>query len=167
MKSKLTFLFLLFFASTAYAGSSAPPVTVCTDAQIAAGLSTDPCLPTPKNIADTYSGATAEVVDATIGAAGDTDTDHAYSKNNVHDYIAQHDSDFDGLPDGVEAGAITAAMVAADVATQSELDTVAGLVDTDDKIIAIINASPSTQIGVPAGGTGSATGCLSEPEHLL
>jgi len=30
-------------------------------------------------------------------------------------------------------------------------------VDTDDEIIAIINASPSTQIGVPGGGTGAGT----------
>ena len=44
-----------------------------------------------------------------------------------------------------------------DLASQSELDTVAALVDTDDEIIAIINASPGTQISVAAGGTNSGT----------
>jgi len=39
-----------------------------------------------------------------------------------------------------------------DLASQSELDTAAALVDTDDEIIAIINASPSTQIKHEAGG---------------
>ena len=52
---------------------------------------------------------------------------------------------------------IGASEVDADVATQAELDAVAALVDTDDEIITIINDSPSTQIGVPAGGTGAAT----------
>lgn len=47
---------------------------------------------------------------------------------------------------------IGAAEVDADVATQAELDAVAALVDTDDEIIAIINASPSTQIVHEAGG---------------
>ncbi|MHC4753478.1 MAG: hypothetical protein ACYTFW_26910, partial [Planctomycetota bacterium] len=55
------------------------------------------------------------------------------------------------------AGEIVAADVAADVATQAELDAVAALVDTDDEIIAIINDSPGTQIGVAAGGTGAGT----------
>jgi len=44
-----------------------------------------------------------------------------------------------------------------DLANQSELNAVAALVDTDDKVIAIINDSPATQIGVPAGGTGAGT----------
>ena len=44
-----------------------------------------------------------------------------------------------------------------DLANQAELDAVAALVDTDDEIIAIINASPGTQIGVAAGGTGAST----------
>jgi len=44
-----------------------------------------------------------------------------------------------------------------DIASQGELDAVAGLVDTDDEIIAIINTSPGTQIGVPAGGVGVGT----------
>ena len=39
-----------------------------------------------------------------------------------------------------------------DLATQAELNTAAALVDTDDEIIAIINASPSTQISHGAGG---------------
>jgi hypothetical protein len=52
---------------------------------------------------------------------------------------------------------IGASEVDADVATQAELDAVAALVDTDDEIIAIINASPSTQISVAAGGTNSGT----------
>lgn len=52
---------------------------------------------------------------------------------------------------------IGAAEVDADVATQAELDAVAALVDTDDEIIAIINASPGTQVGVPAGGIGVGT----------
>lgn len=52
---------------------------------------------------------------------------------------------------------IGASEVEADLATQAELDAVAALVDTDDEIIAIINASPATQIGVPAGGTGVGT----------
>jgi len=55
---------------------------------------------------------------------------------------------------------IGAAEVDADMATQAELEAVAGLVDTDDELIAIINASPSTQIAVPAGGTGAATFAL-------
>lgn len=201
------------------------------------------------------AGASAEVVDATIGDAGNADLTHAYSKDDVRDYLFQHDPDYDGLPDGVESGAITDAMLAAtldlssktitfglvdgdvpttltletisgtpvitngvaigtddtnhlideasngagsatlyignesilvsgdigvtvqgydanttilgstigasevdaDIATQAELDAVAALVDTGDEIIAIINASPSTQIGVPAGGTGAGT----------
>jgi hypothetical protein len=45
---------------------------------------------------------------------------------------------------------IGASEVDADVATQAELDAVAALVDTDDEIIAIINASPSTQELIPA-----------------
>ncbi len=40
---------------------------------------------------------------------------------------------------------------------QTQITDNAALVDTDDEIIAIINASPSTQIGVPAGGTGAGT----------
>ena len=44
-----------------------------------------------------------------------------------------------------------------DLASQAELNAVAGLVDSDDEIIAIINASPGTQIGVPAGGSGAGT----------
>ncbi|KKN76976.1 hypothetical protein LCGC14_0364680 [marine sediment metagenome] len=40
---------------------------------------------------------------------------------------------------------------------QTQITNNAALVDTDDKIIAIINASPSTQIGVPAGGIGVGT----------
>ena len=52
---------------------------------------------------------------------------------------------------------IGAAEVDADVATQAELDTVAALVNTDDKIIAIVNASPSTYVDVAAGGTGLGT----------
>lgn len=48
------------------------------------------------------SGGSAEVVDSTIGASGDSDTTHSYSKDDIHDYLNQHDSDFDGLPDGVE-----------------------------------------------------------------
>jgi len=44
-----------------------------------------------------------------------------------------------------------------DLASQSELDAVAALVDTDDEIIAIINASPGTYIDVAAGGTGVGT----------
>jgi hypothetical protein len=44
-----------------------------------------------------------------------------------------------------------------DLATQSELDAVAALVDTDDEIIAIINASPGTYIDIAAGGTGVGT----------
>jgi len=44
-----------------------------------------------------------------------------------------------------------------DLASQAELNAVAALVDTDDEIIAIINASPATQIGVAAGGTNSGT----------
>jgi len=44
-----------------------------------------------------------------------------------------------------------------DLANQAELDAVAALVDTDDKLIAIINATPSTFIDVVAGGTGVGT----------
>jgi len=44
-----------------------------------------------------------------------------------------------------------------DLANQAELNAVAALVDTDDEIIAIINASPSTYIDVAAGGTGVGT----------
>jgi len=44
-----------------------------------------------------------------------------------------------------------------DLASQAELNAVAALVDSDDEIIAIINASPGTQIGVPAGGSGAGT----------
>jgi len=44
-----------------------------------------------------------------------------------------------------------------DLASQAELNAVAALVDSDDEIIAIINASPGTQIGVPAGGMGAGT----------
>jgi len=57
----------------------------------------------------------------------------------------------------IAAGAVEASMVAADVATQAELDAVAALVDTDDELIAIINATPSTFIDVAAGGTGVGT----------
>jgi len=39
-----------------------------------------------------------------------------------------------------------------DLASQAELNAVAALVDTDDEIIAIINASPGTQITHEAGG---------------
>ncbi len=39
-----------------------------------------------------------------------------------------------------------------DLANQAELNAVAALVDTDDEIIAIINASPSTQLKHEAGG---------------
>jgi len=44
-----------------------------------------------------------------------------------------------------------------DIASQAELNAVAALVDTDDEIIAIINASPSTQVGVAGGGSGAGT----------
>ena len=44
-----------------------------------------------------------------------------------------------------------------DIASQAELNAVAALVDTDDEIIAIVNASPATQISVAAGGTNSGT----------
>ena len=62
----------------------------------------------------------------------------------------------------VESATVTATELAllngeTDLATQAELNTVAGLVDSDDEIIAIINASPGTQIGVAAGGTGAGT----------
>ena len=40
---------------------------------------------------------------------------------------------------------------------QTQITNNAALVDTDDELIAIINNSPSTQIGVPAGGTGVGT----------
>lgn len=100
----------LFTGGIAHAGLLLYP-PACTDAEILAGTSTDDCLMNPAGIAAAYSGATAEVVDATIGGAGDADTVHAYSKDDIHDYIAQHDSDFDGLPDGVEAGSITLDML--------------------------------------------------------
>lgn len=63
------------------------------------------------NAGDGQAAGSAEVADATIGAAGNGDTIHAYSKDDVHDYLAQHDSDFDGLPDGVENSSITDAML--------------------------------------------------------
>jgi hypothetical protein len=44
-----------------------------------------------------------------------------------------------------------------EVANKKYADDIAALVDTDDEIIAIINDSPSTQIGVPAGGIGVGT----------
>ena len=52
---------------------------------------------------------------------------------------------------------IGASEVDADVATQAELDAVSALYDTDDELIAIINASPSTCLDVAAGGTGVGT----------
>ncbi|MHA2164122.1 MAG: hypothetical protein ACXABF_17035, partial [Candidatus Thorarchaeota archaeon] len=61
----------------------------------------------------------------------------------------------EGVAVSLLGATIGAAEVDADVATQAELDAVAALVDTDDEIIAIINASPSTQISVAAGGTGA------------
>jgi hypothetical protein len=62
----------------------------------------------------------------------------------------------------IESATVTATELAllngeTDLASQAELDAVAALVDTDDEIIAIINASPGTQIGVPAGGSGAGT----------
>jgi len=54
---------------------------------------------------------TTEVVDATIADGGNGDETHSYSKDDIRDYLAQHDPDFDGLPDGVEAGSITLAML--------------------------------------------------------
>ena len=62
----------------------------------------------------------------------------------------------------VESATVTATELAllngeTDLATQAELNAVAALVDTDDEIIAIINASPGTQITVPGGGSGAGT----------
>jgi len=54
-------------------------------------------------------------------------------------------------------GKLLVAALDTDMATQAELNAVAALVDTDDEIIAIINASPSTQLSVAAGGTGAAS----------
>ena len=64
------------------------------------------------NAGDGVAAGSAEVSDATIGGAGDTDTTHAYSKDDIHDYLNQHDTDFDGLPDGVENDVLTIAMLA-------------------------------------------------------
>ena len=63
------------------------------------------------NAGDGTAAGSAEVVDAAVGAAGDTDTSHAYSKDDIHDYVAQHDDDYDGLPDATEADAVNDTMV--------------------------------------------------------
>jgi hypothetical protein len=52
------------------------------------------------------------IVDATIGAAGNSDTTNAYSKDDIHDYVFQNDSDFDGQPSAVEDGSIQVADLA-------------------------------------------------------
>jgi hypothetical protein len=64
------------------------------------------------NVGDGTAAGSAEVSDATVGDAGNNDTSHAYSKDDIRDYVYQHDSDFDGLPDGVEATSITSDMLA-------------------------------------------------------
>lgn len=75
------------------------PTKKCTAAEVEAGTSTVPCAMAPVDVATTYSGATAEVVDADVSAAGNGDTGHAYSKNNIHDYVIQFDDDLNGMPE--------------------------------------------------------------------
>lgn len=51
------------------------------------------------NAGDGLDVGSAEVVDADIAAAGNGDTSHAYSKDDIHDYLIQIDADLDGVLD--------------------------------------------------------------------
>lgn len=84
-------------------------------------------------------------VNEAYAAGWDSDADSP-EKDDVYDYLHQIDTDDDADVDNFDATNLAAAIV--------ELDP---NVDTDDEIIAIINASPSTQIAVPAGGSGAGT----------
>ena len=105
---------------------------------------------------------TLPIVTGTIYATGNTDVAVADGGTNSSTAL---NNDFVMVSSGgaiVESATVTATELAllngeTDLATQAELNAVAELVNTDDEIIAIINASPSTQIGVPAGGTGAGT----------
>jgi hypothetical protein len=51
---------------------------------------------------DTQAAGSAEVSDADVAAAGNTDTTHSYSKDDIHDYAITGDTDLDGLADTLD-----------------------------------------------------------------
>lgn len=132
------FFLLSGCAGTGFFDTKAPPSPpapkLATQAEMEAGTESASRTVSPLLVAQGIAalageGAT-EVADATVGAAGDGDTTHAYSKDDIRDYAAQHDSDFDGLPDGTEAGVVTAAMLAATLDISGKTVTF-GLEDSD------------------------------------
>lgn len=86
--------------------SSPPPPPLATQAEMEAGTVTSPRLVSPLLTAQAINalagaGAT-EVVDAEIGAAGNTDTTHSYSKDDIHDWVFGIDPDFSKTLDADE-----------------------------------------------------------------
>lgn len=152
-------------ATTDFTKTAGPPPQPLpptgTGAELSAGTETANRLWAPDVLSTAFSGATTEVADATVGDAGNGDTAHAYSKDDIRDYAAQHDSDFDGLPDGTEDGVVTAAMLASTLDISGKTVTF-GLTDSDVPTTLTLE----TISGTPVITNGAAIG-TDDTNHLI
>ena len=101
----LALIILAFGLSGCYdeqteAPPSPPPAPVATQAEMEAGTEDGKRTVSPLLVAQAISAQAAAgvtgIVDADVAAAGNTDTTHSYSKDDIHDYVIQFDTDLDG-----------------------------------------------------------------------
>jgi hypothetical protein len=85
-----------------------------------------------ENAGDGTAEGSAEVSDADVAAAGNGDTSHAYSKDDIHDYSILGDTDLDGLPDALDTDAVDAITeIAAALKSGSDGTLITGTAGTD------------------------------------
>jgi hypothetical protein len=117
---------LLVFGSLVF-GAGPPPKRYgeVTASDLAAGTSTTPGVVAAKTLADTYAGASAEVVDEAMSTANfNDDTSHAPSQDAVHDWAVGIDTDLDGsvTDETWYSAVVTAAEIGAAYDTEAELN---------------------------------------------
>lgn len=135
----------IFIISQAFAGPPAvPPAKKATQAEMEAGVepglrSMSPLLVSQAIAAQAAEGITG-IVDAAVGDAGDGDTTHAYSKNNIRDYVYLIDPDFNGTVSNLAVDAVDAITeIAAALKSGSDTTLITGTAGTNG-YVALWNA---------------------------
>jgi hypothetical protein len=140
----LTLFTVAFFAGclelATAAPMAAPEPKMATQAEMEAGTETKARTLSPLLVAQAISALAAEgvsgIVDADIAAAGNNDTTHTYSKDDIHDYLIQLDTDLDGdyTDETWYAAVVTAAEIGAAYDTEAELNALFAAVLTEAEI---------------------------------